>query len=137
MGVEHMDYEGSLVRLAELLGRHVIVESRAGGPDGPFRLLARGVLQGSPRGQGRLSGLRPEGEDRVAFVLDDGAVFAVDEDGFAGGRWEPGEQATPVLTLTWRDSALVIAAPPNPSEGPATLAAAVALQEPAAADEPA
>ena len=48
---ERLDYAATLAKLTDLRGRDLLLELRVGSIEGPFRLAARGVLTGSPRGQ--------------------------------------------------------------------------------------
>ena len=109
-----LDYAATLAKLAELRGREVLVEARVGGPHGPFRLAARGVMVGSPPGQPDLTDRRPDGDDLEAFMLDTGGFLAVREEEFVVGEWHAGSDegqfsAQPRLTVRFTDSVLYVA----------------------------
>jgi hypothetical protein len=109
-----LDYAGTLAKLADLVGREVLVEARAGGLEGPFRLAAQGVLAGPPRGQDELTARRLEGDDIEAFMLDNGGFLAVKEEDFVRAGWHAGSDegqfsAQPRLNIEFTDSALHVA----------------------------
>ena len=111
---ESLDYPATLAKLADLVGREVLVELRVGSIRGPFRLAARGVLVGSPPGQPKLTGRRAQGDDLEAFMLDTGGFFAIREEAFVGGEWHAGIDedqfsAQPRLNIVFDDSVLHVA----------------------------
>lgn len=111
---EPLDFDGTLARLNALTGREVLVELRVGDLHGPFRLAARGVLLGTPAGQGELTRLRSGGDDLEAFMLDTGGFLAVRQADFVGGEWHPGSDegqlsAQPRLNIAFSDSVLHVA----------------------------
>lgn len=111
---EPLDFAGTLARLTSLVGREVLAELRVGNLHGPFRLAARGVLIGPPRGQAELTGSRPRGDDLEAFMLDNGGFLAVKEEDFVSGEWHAGDDedqfsAQPRLNVTFTDSVLHVA----------------------------
>ena len=109
-----LDYDATLARLDDLVGREVLVEVRVGDLHGPFRLAAKGVLLGPPPGQPELTGRRPDGDDLEAFMLDTGSFFAVREKDFARAEWHAGSDenqfsAQPRLNIVFADSVLHVA----------------------------
>ena len=111
---EILDYEAMLARLADLVGREILVESRVGDRHGPFRVAAKGVLLGPPPGQPELTGRRPDGDDLEAFMLDTGGFFAVKQKDFAHAEWHAGSDedqfsAQPRLNIVFTDSVLHLA----------------------------
>lgn len=111
---EPLDYAATIAKLADLVGREVLAEVRVGSLHGPFRLAARGVLLGVPRGQPELTQLRPDGDDLEAFMLDTGGFLAVKEEDFVSGEWHAGADegqfsAQPRLNIAFIDSVLHIA----------------------------
>ena len=109
-----LDYAETLAKLTELEGREVLVETRVGSLNGPFRLAARGVLIGTPPGQPDLTERRPDGDDLEAFMLDTGGFLAVREAGFVSGEWHAGKDegqfsAQPRLNIMFTDSVLHVA----------------------------
>jgi hypothetical protein len=113
-GDEPLDYAGAIGKLTDLVGRDVLVELRVGGLSGPCRLAARGVVEGPPSGQLKLTARRSSDDDLEAFLLDTGAFLTVKEQDFVGGQWhagaDDGQQPTqPHLNLVFTDSVLHIA----------------------------
>ncbi len=109
-----LDYDATLARLDDLVGREVLLEVRVGDLHGPFRLAAKGVLLGPPPGQPELTGRRPDGDDLEAFMLDTGSFFAVREKDFARAEWHAGSDenqfsAQPRLNIVFTDSVLHVA----------------------------
>ena len=123
---EPLDYAATLAKLADLVGREVLAELRVGGLLGPCRLAAKGVLVGPPRGQAKLTGLRPDGDDLEAFKLDTGGFLVIKQEDFVGAEWHAGDDegqfsAQPRLNVAFTDSVLHVAvawrrdAPPGQS----------------------
>ncbi len=111
---EPLDYAATLAKLDDLAGREVLAEVRVGGLHGPFRLAARGVLVGPPRGQPELTARRPPGDDLEAFMLDTGGFLAVREEDFVSAEWHAGQDegqfsAQPRLNIAFTDSVLHLA----------------------------
>lgn len=111
---EPLDYAATLAKLTELVGREILVEIRVGSLEGPFRLAAKGVLVGPPRGQPELTGRRPDGDDLEAFMLDTGGFLTVKEADFVHGEWHAGSDegqfsAQPRLNIAFTDSVLHVA----------------------------
>jgi hypothetical protein len=111
---EPLDYPATLAKLDDLAGREILVELRVGDLQGPFRLAARGVLVGPPRGQPELTARRPPGDDIEAFMLDTGGFLAVREEEFVSAEWHAGQDegqfsAQPRLNITFTDSVLHLA----------------------------
>jgi hypothetical protein len=111
---ETLDYPQTLAKLDELAGREILVELRVGDLHGPFRLAARGVLVGPPRGQPELTARRPPGDDIEAFMLDTGGFLAVRQEEFVSSEWHAGQDegqysAQPRLNITFADSVLHLA----------------------------
>jgi len=109
-----LDYAETLAKLEDLAGREILVEARVGGLHGPFRLAARGVLVGPPRGQPELTARRPPGDDLEAFMLDTGGFLAVREEQFVSAEWHAGQDegqysAQPRLKINFTDSVLHVA----------------------------
>ena len=109
-----LDYAETLAKLEDLAGREILVEARVGGLHGPFRLAARGVLVGPPRGQPELTARRPPGDDLEAFMLDNGGFLAVREEQFVSAEWHAGQDegqysAQPRLKINFTDSVLHVA----------------------------
>ncbi len=109
-----LDYDATLARLEDLVGREVLLEVRVGDLHGPFRLAAKGVLLGPPPGQPELTGRRADGDDLEAFMLDTGCFFAVREKDFAHAEWHAGSDedqfsAQPRLNIVFTDSVLHVA----------------------------
>lgn len=111
---EPLDYGETLAKLEDLVGREILAELRVGGLHGPFRLAARGVLVGPPRGQPELTARRPPGDDLEAFMLDTGGFLAVREEDFVSAEWHAGQDegqfsAQPRLNIAFTDSVLHLA----------------------------
>ncbi|WP_217915437.1 hypothetical protein [Miltoncostaea marina] len=121
---EHLDYRATVARLEELVGRELLVELRIGDPGGPFRVAARGVLEGHADGQAELSARRGPGDDVASFMLASGGFFTVYEKPFREGRWWAGHDDgrdhpdQPHLKILFDDSVLHVAVY-GPSPGPA------------------
>ena len=137
---EPLNYTATLAKLADLVGREVLVELRVGNLQGPFRLAAKGVLVGPPRGQPELTGRRPDGDDLEAFMLDTGGFLAVKEEDFLQGEWHAGNDegqfsAQPRLNIGFTDSVLHVAVlwrqDPPMDEQPNRRAHAVRQDQPA------
>lgn len=112
-----LDYAGTLDKLSQLKGRELLVELRVGEPSGPFRVAARGVLEGNPDRQDELSARRAPGDDVESFLLGSGGFFTVCERGFVHSLWWAGHDEgrdhpdEPHLKIVFDDSALHIVIP--------------------------
>lgn len=110
-----LDYAGTLDKLSQLRGRELLVELRVGDASGPFRVAARGVLEGTAHGQAELSARRGAGDDVESFMLGSGGFFTVCQRGFVHSLWWAGHDEgrdhpdQPHLTIVFDDSALHLA----------------------------
>ena len=97
-----MDYEATIGKLVELVGRDVLVEMRIDPEEGEPRVSTIGKLLGAPPRQSEESAHTPEGEEHLVFDLDSGGTFTLVEGKFVAGEWL--EEETRRLTVTMRDS---------------------------------
>ena len=120
---EQLDYRATVAKLEELVGRELLVELRVGDATGPFRVAARGVLEGHADGQEELSARRPPGDDVASFMLASGGFFTVYEKPFRQGLWWAGHDAgrnhpdQPHLKILFDDSVLHVAVYGPPPAG--------------------
>jgi len=124
---EELDYAATLAKLADLIGREILVEVRVGELSGPFRVAARGVLLGAPHGQVELSARRADDDDVQAFLLGSGGFFTVNQTGFVLSRWRAGSDeghhpAQPHLNIVFEDSVLHVAVLGRPGGEPSRTA---------------
>jgi len=112
---EQLDYAGTLAQISELTGRELLVELRVGDANGPFRVAARGVLEGLSDGQAELSARRAPGDDVKSYIMASGGFFAVYEKPFLHSLWWAGHDEgrdhpdQPHLKILFEDSVLHIA----------------------------
>jgi hypothetical protein len=97
-----LDYEATIGRLVELVGRDVLVEIRIDPEEGEPRVSTIGRLLGAPPRQGEESAHTPAGQEHLVFDLDSGGTFTLFEGQFVAGEWL--EEDTRRLTITMRDS---------------------------------
>jgi len=102
-----LDYEGTIGKLVELVGRDILVEMRIDPEEGEPRLSSTGTLLGAPPRQGEDSAHTPAGQEHVVFDLDSGGTFTLVEGLFLSSEWLEEDRARR-LTVSMRDSELRI-----------------------------
>jgi hypothetical protein len=106
-----LDYEQTLAKLVELLGRDLLVEIRIDASEGEPRVSALGQLLGTedPTSAGRRSG-----HEHMVFDLDSGGTFTILESRFVNGEWQtPGggeDLSRGTLTIVSQDCEIKIVA---------------------------
>lgn len=107
MSWTRLDYEGTIGKLVELVGRDLLVEMRLDPEEGEPRLSSLGKLLGAPPRQVEESAHTPAGEEHVIFDLDSGGTFTLLEGIFVSSEWAE-EPRSRRLTITMRDCELRI-----------------------------
>lgn len=107
MGWRRLDYEGTLGKLVELVGRDILVEMRLDPHEGEPRVSTMGTLLGTPPRQSEESAHTPAGQEHVVFDLDSGGTFTLVESDFVEGEWaDDGDVERGRLTIGLRDCEL-------------------------------